>query len=151
MTAFFTGHSARIKNFPEPEFSIGFDPLTKLDVNTKRGFIRITLRDQDFLHKNYSFVLARQMMAFGKLPDEHVEGAIYYDAVPAGNPVVINTNAMLVALNNSGPIAHQVLDTSIDTNAENRDPIALMPTIRNVRSNTLRTSVFKWCIYDGHK
>jgi hypothetical protein len=57
-------------------------PLTALKANTRDGFVRLTLRDQDFLHKDYPFVLARQMMAFGRFPDD-VNGAIYMvDDVP---------------------------------------------------------------------
>ena len=49
----------------------------KLDVNTRHSFIRITLKCQDFQHDKYSFVLARQMAALGKLPDI-VDGAVYF-------------------------------------------------------------------------
>ncbi len=101
--------------FPSRFFSLGGSPLKKWDVNARNGFIRFNLRKQDFLHKNYSFVLARQMMAFGKLPDTLVEGAIYYDAaqVPPA-PVVIDTKKLLEALNQSGPIAKNV-HTDVDT------------------------------------
>jgi len=91
------------------QFRIINDKLVKYEVNTLNGFLKINLQNQDFLHKDYSFVLARQMMAFGKLPSEHVEGAVYYDStIPGGGPIVISTSNMLNALNNSGPIAHQV-------------------------------------------
>ena len=51
--------------------------FTKLDVGTRNGFIKINLRDQDFLHKDYAFVLSRQMMALGRYPDAFLEGAVY--------------------------------------------------------------------------
>ena len=43
-------------------------PINKLNADTRDGFLRLTLRNQDFLHKDYPFVLARQMMAFGQYP-----------------------------------------------------------------------------------
>ena len=43
----------------------------KLEVNTLNGFLKLNLVNQDFLHKNYAFVLARQMIALGHwLPKE---------------------------------------------------------------------------------
>jgi hypothetical protein len=45
--------------------------------DTKYGFIKINLRDQDFLHKDYAYVLSRQMMALGKYPDQLLEDAVY--------------------------------------------------------------------------
>ncbi len=56
----------------------GFPTLTKYNADTRQGFIRFTLEKQDFLHKDYSYVLARQMIAFGKLPTAIVSGAVYY-------------------------------------------------------------------------
>ncbi len=59
-------------------------PLLTADENnepfkadTKHGFIKINLRDQDFLHKDYAYVLSRQMMALGKYPDQLLEDAVY--------------------------------------------------------------------------
>ena len=69
-----------------PFFSIDDAPFEKLEGNTRNGFIRINLRDQDFLHKDYAFVLARQMMAFGRFPDALIEGAVYVDE---GNSVIV--------------------------------------------------------------
>ena len=89
-------------------FCLKDEEVAKLEVGTLNGFLRINLQNQDFLHKNYSFVLARQMMAFGKLPDEHVEGAVYYDPASGGGPIVISTDSMLNALSNAGPIAQRV-------------------------------------------
>ena len=70
-------------------FRINPDPLDRLDVSTRNGFIRINLRDQDFLHKDYAFVMARQMMAFGRFPDALIEGAVY---VGSGNTVIVFNN-----------------------------------------------------------
>ena len=80
-------------NFSGKEFSLQETEIRKFDVNSRTGFIKITLRDQDFLHKSYSYVLARQMMALGKLPDDRIEDAIYYDAT-TGKLIVFNTNTI---------------------------------------------------------
>lgn len=58
-------------------FNIGNAKDESFDVNTKQGFLKISLREQDFLHKEYAYVLARQMMALGKYPDQLLEGAVY--------------------------------------------------------------------------
>jgi len=74
-------------------------PLTKYEASTQYGFIRINLQNQDFLHKDYAYVLARQMMALSKLsgtPGEgndqflKLEDAVYYDK--NGDPVVFSTD-----------------------------------------------------------
>jgi hypothetical protein len=51
----------------------------RLEATTLNGFIKLNLVNQDFLHKNYSFVLARQMMALGRLPNELLTYAVYKD------------------------------------------------------------------------
>ncbi len=51
------------------------------------GFLKITLESQDFLHKNYAFILARQMMALSYLvsnPGEFFPNAIYIDTGTGG-------------------------------------------------------------------
>jgi hypothetical protein len=76
-------------NFPgqfNQPFAIGNGVNASLDVNTRNGFVRINLREQDFLHKDYSFVLARQMMALGRYPDVLIEGAVYKKD---GNTVIV--------------------------------------------------------------
>ena len=57
--------------------------------DTKSGFIKINLREQDFLHKDYSYVLSRQMMALGKYPDQLLEEAVYQKN---GSTVIIFRN-----------------------------------------------------------
>ncbi|WP_157634776.1 hypothetical protein [Spirosoma panaciterrae] len=52
-------------------------PFTELTVDTRFGFLRFTLENQDFLHKDYPIVLARQMMALGKYPTEFIINATY--------------------------------------------------------------------------
>lgn len=60
------------------------DAVFKSD--TRKGFIKINLQEQDFLHKDYPFILARQMMALGKYPDSILEGAVYRKD---GNTVIV--------------------------------------------------------------
>jgi hypothetical protein len=60
--------------------------LKKYQPATQNGFILFNLQNQDFLHKDYAYVLARQMMAIGKYPDKGVEGAIY---LSTGNAVIV--------------------------------------------------------------
>lgn len=69
-------------------------PLTRLVPNTRNGFVKLTLRHQDFLHTNYAFVLARQMMAFGRFP-EVVNGAVY---MVANKPQVIDLKKLSEAI-----------------------------------------------------
>lgn len=59
-----------------------FKPFTEAasyTVDAANGFFRMTLENQDFMHDEYAFVLARQMMALGRLPDVALEGAIYLE------------------------------------------------------------------------
>ena len=51
--------------------------LKKYDTTSRKGFVRFTLEKQDFLHKDYAFVLGRQMMALGRFPDVILENAVY--------------------------------------------------------------------------
>src|SRR6185437_4078395 len=72
--------------FANQPFYISEPDFTKFDVSTRNGFIKINLRDQDFLHKDYAFVLSRQMMALGRYPDALLEGAVYK---VDGNTVIV--------------------------------------------------------------
>ena len=66
-----------------------FDNLTsvkKYDAATRKGFLKFTLENQDFLHKDYAFVLSRQMMALGRFPDVILESAVYEGS---GNTVIV--------------------------------------------------------------
>jgi hypothetical protein len=71
-------------------YKLNKDKLDRFEVTTRDGFIRMNLQVQDFCHKEYSYVLARQMMALGKLPEGKIEDAIYYDAL--NNLIVFNTD-----------------------------------------------------------
>lgn len=59
--------------------------FTRYTPSTRSGFLRMTLKNQDFQHNRYAFILARQMMAFGKFPDEFLHGAVYYSSSPDAN------------------------------------------------------------------
>lgn len=74
-------------------FKLNKNKLDRFEVSTRDGFIRLNLQVQDFCHKEYSYVLARQMMALGKLPDGKIEDAVYYDGV-TGTLIVFNTNSI---------------------------------------------------------
>lgn len=81
-------------------------PITQLAANTRDGFVRLTLRNQDFLHKDYPFVLARQMMAFGVLAQKIiVTGAVY---MKANKPQVIDNDRL-------GKKIKDLLDTKVST------------------------------------
>ncbi|HRO45270.1 hypothetical protein [Agriterribacter sp.] len=68
------------------EFTLPDAAETALKSDTRKGFIKINLQEQDFLHKDYPFILARQMMAMGKYPDSILEGAVYRKD---GNTVIV--------------------------------------------------------------
>jgi hypothetical protein len=64
------------------------EKIDSLSVNTRNGFLRLNLQNQDFLHQEYAFVLSRQMMALSQLPsDKALEGAVYIK----GNTVIVFT------------------------------------------------------------
>jgi len=90
----------------QQEFLLDNKALVKYDVNAFNGFLKINLQLQDFCHKVYSYVLARQMMALGKLPDSKLEDAIYYDA--SGNLIVFSTNTIKDDLETAKNIAMRV-------------------------------------------
>jgi hypothetical protein len=90
----------------DQQFNIVDSAFGKHVVSTRNGFIKLNLRKQDFGHRNYPFILARQMMAFGKLPKDHVEGAIYYDQ--NNDPIVLSTTDMLTALEDAGKVTIRV-------------------------------------------
>jgi hypothetical protein len=89
-----------------PKYKLNKDKLDRYEVSTRDGFIRINLQVQDFCHKEYSYVLARQMMALGKLPDGKIEDAIYYDQVN-GNLIVFNTNLVKQDVNDASILAEK--------------------------------------------
>ncbi len=89
------------------KYKLNKDKLSRYEVSTRDGFIRMNLQVQDFCHKEYSYVLARQMMALGKLPDGKIEDAIYYDQF-SGNLIVFNTNLIRQDVNDASALAGKV-------------------------------------------
>lgn len=88
----------------------------KFDVDSKHGFLKINLQNQDFLHKDYAYVLARQMNAAAMLGildsggnPKRVEGAVYYDA-STGGLVVFSTDKIKTTVTQSVTIANRVRD-----------------------------------------
>ncbi len=109
-------HDASLASAPQfdltQSFNITGEPLHPFGVNSRNNFLRINLQNQDFLHKNYSYVLARQMMAFGRYPDL-INGAVYDDenAIPSVFDISI-------FFGNIGPrviqVAGQVVNSAIE-------------------------------------
>ena len=99
-----------------------FSGIKKLDVQTRNSFIRITLKCQDFQHTVYPFILARQMMAFGKLPKDTVDGAVYYDPV-SPNPVVFSSEDIRIDVASAKGLADNVA-ADVDNPAGPNDGIA---------------------------
>lgn len=93
------------------QFNLCKEPLGAYQADSSDGFLRITLQGQDFMHKDYSYVLARQMMAFGRYPDL-INGAVY---VQGGIPMVFD---MSIFFGNIGPkvieVASNVLNSAIN-------------------------------------
>ncbi len=60
------------------------DPtISEYKTDLLNGFLKITLENQDFLHKHYAFILARQMTALARYP-EAFPTAIYIDTGNGG-------------------------------------------------------------------
>jgi len=102
-------------------------PLTKYESATMYGFLKVNLRNQDFLQKDYAYVLARQMMALSKLSgksdgnhDElRLENAVYYSKT--GDPIVFSSNAIRSNVDDIGTTIddiHQRLMTDILPNVD---------------------------------
>ncbi|MGF6848830.1 hypothetical protein QFZ51_004065 [Chitinophaga sp. W3I9] len=76
------------------QFSLTSEKVARYNADTRNYFAKITLARQDFMHKDYAFVLARQMTAFNRLlddpkdPKNRIDTAAYYNSV--GSPVVFN-------------------------------------------------------------
>lgn len=96
------------------QFRLTGDKITRYNADTRNYFAKITLARQDFLHKDYAFVLARQMTAFNRLldnpkdPKNRIDTAAYYNS--AGSPVVFNLK----------DLKQLVDDASADANSLNK-------------------------------
>ncbi len=150
----------------QDKFSIDSSSLRKYEVTTRNGFLRISLQNQDFLHSDYAYVLARQMNAAAMLAildkDNNpikVEGAIYYDKVNKGL-VVFNSNEIKKLVADSLPIATRIqqdvngggqLQDLANTGNNNPIPGADANAVRNIIAagglnltgdvNTLETNI----------
>ena len=75
--------------------ALPIEPIEELTVNSRDAFLRFTLKDQDFQHRRYPFILARQMMAFGKFQDDEklVYSAVYgYQDLTDPNNIITFVN-----------------------------------------------------------
>jgi hypothetical protein len=79
------------------QFEVDSLPITKYESSSRKGFLRINLQNQDFLHNDYAYVLARQMNAAAALTlldkdnkpnPQKIEDAVYYDS--NGNLIVFS-------------------------------------------------------------
>ncbi len=81
--------------------------LIKYKVDSRSGFIRFNLQNQDFLSKDYAYVLARQMMAFGRFP-QLVDGAVYETG---GVPAIFDIS---IFFGNIGPVILQIANDTVN-------------------------------------
>lgn len=77
----------------EQKFQVDNEPFLKYESDVFNGFLRVNLQKQDFCHKVYSYVLARQMMALGRPKENRLEDAVYYDPTN-GNLIVFSTDTI---------------------------------------------------------
>lgn len=118
------------------KYRLNKDKLDKLEATTRNGFMRLNLQTQDFCHKEYSYVLARQMMALGKLPDDEIEDAIYYDTTN-GNLVVFNTEQITNDINNSSVIINRA-ENSVNGPSKLAARAGLSGTITTANADAIR-------------
>jgi len=124
----------------EPLEDIRYQGLTKFDVNSRHSFIRITLKCQDFQHEIYPFILARQMMAFGKLP-ETIDGAVYYSH-SATSPIVFDSTKIKEDVDNAHTISLRVND-DVNNNTDGIVPqIPASGDITGSNADQIRKIVF---------
>lgn len=83
------------------KFHIDPKELPKYELSVANGFVKLNLQNQDFLHKDYAFTLARQMMALARYPQTMLEGAVYRD-VANGTVIVFNNFGNLLVLLKGG-------------------------------------------------
>ncbi len=68
----YNGYTWDRANFPISPYdvkSMPFEPLTPLKVNSRKAFFRIKLKNEDFQHDSYAFVLAQQMFKLSQVAD----------------------------------------------------------------------------------
>ncbi|HEY6901333.1 MAG TPA: baseplate J/gp47 family protein [Puia sp.] len=133
-------------------------PLTKYDASTQYGFLRLNLQNQDFLQKDYAYVLARQMMALSKIsaqtgdkknPDDlKIENAVYYNK--AGEPIVFSTNQIR---NNVGDIKNIIDDIKkrVDNNLYGHVDPATDGDITDHDAREVREGLYRRYIDDANQ
>lgn len=68
----FNGYTWDRSNFPISSYAVKSMPvesLTPLSVNSRKAYLRLRLKGEDFQHDSYAFVLAKQMMALANIID----------------------------------------------------------------------------------
>jgi hypothetical protein len=128
----------------QQQFLVDNKPFIKYDVDAFNGFMKVNLQIQDFCHKVYSYVLARQMMALGKLPDGKIEDAIYYDQF-SGNLIVFNTNTIKDDLKDADTVADRVVSDVNDSSNGIINKIGNQlagGTINAANADSIRETVF---------
>jgi hypothetical protein len=123
-----------------PASALGSSDFTRLEASSLNGFVKFNLQNQDFLHKDYPYVLARQMLASGKLPYDHVDDAVYYDT--NGDPIVVNSAEMLNQYTMAEDIAKKV-DTDVNDNAPNDSVHRYAGDLTNLGTSIPQTSADK--------
>ncbi len=98
---------------PEPSEKVEFLGVSRLDVDSRYGFLRISLQCQDFQHDIYPYILARQMLAFGKLP-QLLGDAVYFTGI--GDPIVFDPTLIKNEIIDSQIIALRVQNDVIGAN-----------------------------------
>ena len=69
-------------------------PLGPYQADTKDGFIKLCLENQDFYHDEYAYILSRQMIALSRYP-EIIPDAVYVGKKPGENAKAINIKDLL--------------------------------------------------------
>ncbi|MEL6650797.1 MAG: hypothetical protein AAFQ87_08350, partial [Bacteroidota bacterium] len=109
------------QNAREKSKELPFEPIEELTVSSREAFLRFTLKDQDFQHRRYPFVLARQMMAFGKFQDDEklVYSAVYgYEDPDNPDNIITFVNGgdfdPVAGFGQSGPVSFESIKNAID-------------------------------------
>lgn len=133
-----------VQNDANPEFIDYNEPL-ELFKTSRNGFLKFTLANQDFLHTEYPFVLARQMLAYALLAqNDKLTDAIYVQSNKTiiqaledfGSSADIATNIQ-TALDATRMVKDGIdeLKDYIDNNRGSVDTI--ITTVNSILSNTV--------------
>ncbi|MBL7827755.1 MAG: baseplate J/gp47 family protein, partial [Saprospiraceae bacterium] len=69
------------------------EKLERLYPYSRDGFLRLSLENQDFFHKDYAFILSRQLVALAKFP-EVVPGAVVIGTSTSGSVKIIKLDEL---------------------------------------------------------